>query len=282
MPNSRAFAFENVLRIGLAVLLGMLFIVSAVAKIFGIDQFELYVYSFGLIPLNLTFILVRLCIGIELALGVVLLTGWKRRTVLWVMLAILLFFSLFLCYTALNGRNDSCQCFGQLADMPPALSMLKNAVLIVLVLLCIKLQRKQNDKRTWLTVLLTVAALAVPFIVSVPDSWLFGASRERYNATALKEVLVEPRRDAVLIAFVTPGCPYCRMTRQKLDAMTDRHNIPEEAIIYIEPDDIGDSLFLTITYGARPLLLLMQDDSVTATYHYRNINESQIVDALKQ
>ncbi len=278
--NSR----DTIIRCTLSILLAAVFIVSAVAKIFGIDQFELYVYSFGFLPLNLTFVLARLCIGIELALGLLLLTTWRRRAVLLAMLAMLLFFSLFLCYAALRGRTDSCQCFGQLADLSPALSLLKNAVLIAITLVAIKLHREQRRKPLWLAIALSVAALATPFIVSVPDSWMFGASHERYNEEALHETLKQSSNQAIkqyVVAFVTPGCPYCRMTRQKLDAMAERNNLPEEAILFIEPKDIGNSLFLAVTYGARPLLLLMNNDSVTATYHYRNINERQIVDALK-
>lgn len=277
------------------ILLAGCFIVSAAAKLWSIDQFEMYVYSYGLFSLNLTFILVRLCIGVELALGIMLLIGWRRRTVLLAMLAMLLFFSLFLCYAALRGRTDSCQCFGQLADMPPAVSLLKNAVLTLLTLVALRLQREQK----WLGVVVSVVGLAVPFIVSVPDSWMFGASHERYNSAALKEVVsgkwkVESESAASghpspssshlsprLLAFVTPGCPYCQMTRQKLDAMAERNQLADGAIVYIEPKDIGDSLFLAITYGARPLLLLMDGDSVTATYHYRNINERQIVKKMK-
>ena len=273
---------KTVARNALCILLAAVFIVSAVAKIFSIDQFELYVYSYGLFSLNITFILVRLCIGIELMLGVLLLTGWRRRMILLAMLAMLLFFCLFLCFAALRGRTDSCQCFGQLADTPPTLSLLKNAVLVIMTLAALRLQGKQSRKRTWLVAVLTAAALATPFIVSVPDSWMFGSSHERYNREALKDVECGDRETDRLVAFVTPGCPYCRMTRQKLDAMAVRHNITDEAIIYIEPKDIGDSLFLTVTYGARPLVLLMHGDSVMATYHYRNIYERQIVKALKK
>jgi hypothetical protein len=197
-------------------------------------------------------------------------------------LVALLFFCLFLCFAALRGRTDSCQCFGQLANMTPTLSLLKNAVLVIMTLAALRLQGKQSRKRTWLAAVLTAAALATPFIVSVPDSWMFGSSHERYNREALKDVECGDRETDRLVAFVTPGCPYCRMTRQKLDAMAVRHNITDEAIIYIEPKDIGDSLFLTVTYGARPLVLLMHGDSVMATYHYRNINERQIVKALKK
>ncbi|MBR6292145.1 MAG: thioredoxin family protein [Bacteroidales bacterium] len=288
------------------ILLGAVFILSAGAKLWSIDLFELYIYSFRYFPLNLTFILARLCIGAELALGVLALTGWHRRPVLATMLAMLFFFSIFLCCAALIGREDSCQCFGQLADMPPAVSLLKNSVLILLTLLCLRRAKesrsgkveesksgkvedtKRNKIRAWLTGIIIAAALATPFIISVPDSWMFGPSHEHYDAEALHEALEGEtndrfviEQDRCLVVFVTPGCPYCKMTRQKLDAMSQRYFFHPGDIVYIEPDDLPDGMFLRITYGARPLILMMDRDKVVATYHYRNINERQIVRFLR-
>ena len=280
----RRKALSTVLRI----LLGTVFTVSAVAKLLAIDQFELYVYSYSFFSLNTTYVLARLCIGMELALGMFLFPGWHKRLVLMLTLAMLIFFSIFLCYAALIGRTDSCQCFGRLADMPPTVSLLKNAVLIVMVLATMKalVAKGIESLRCWKKVaqwIILAAALAIPFIVSVPDSWMFGPANERYNEEALQTVL-EMRPDlaegAHLVAFVTPGCPYCRMTRQKLDSMSKRNTLPKEAVQYIEPGDLPDGLFLHLTYGARPMLLLMQDGTVVSTYHYRNISERQIVRTL--
>ena len=289
------------------ILLGAVLILSAGAKLWSIDQFELYIYSYRFFSLNLTFILARLCIGIELALGVLALTGWHRRIVLGTMFAMLLFFSFFLCCAALIGREDSCQCFGQLADMPPAISLLKNSVLILLNLICLKatsgksieesrshIVEEENSRksqktnttklRNWLTGIIIAAAMATPFIISVPDSWMFGPSHERYDAEALHEALEGKTCDNGVIdlyrhvvVFVTPGCPYCKMTRQKLDAMAQRNFFHPGDIVYIEPNDLPDGMFIRITYGARPLILLMDSGGeVVATYHYRNINERQI------
>ena len=132
----------KLIRIGgvtLRVLLALLFVLSAVAKLFAIDDFELYVFSYGLLPLDLCFIIARLCIGAELALALLIAVGRWRRWVNLAALLILVAFSLFLCYAMIVGRTDSCQCFGRLADMPPAVSLLKNAVLIALVLVYMKI-----------------------------------------------------------------------------------------------------------------------------------------------
>ena len=278
--------------IGLIIrlLLGVIFVASAAAKLWSIDRFELYIFSYGFVSLNLSFLVARICIGVELALGVLLLTGWLRRLTLTLVALILLAFSIFLGFAALVGRTDSCQCFGQLADMPPAVSLLKNALLLVLTLLCTRLSASAEGRRwhRWAAAVIAAAALAVPFAVSVPDNWMFGATGEIYDEKALAEVLdekldsLEPRNSNKIIAFVTPGCPYCHMTRQKLDYIAARHHLPTESIIYIEPGDIGSRLFLETTRGASPLVLLIEEGTVSATFHYRNINERKITRALRR
>ena len=104
----------------------------------------------------------------------------------------LLLFSLFLCFAILIGRTDSCQCFGKWIDIPPAPSLLKNAVLIVIVLAYNRFGgdgqiRCGSRLRGWLTAALVVAALVVPFVVSVPDSWMYRTADGRFNNEALQD-----------------------------------------------------------------------------------------------
>ena len=286
----------KLIRIGgvtLRVLLALLFVLSAVAKLFAIDDFELYVFSYGLLPLDLCFIIARLCIGAELALALLIAVGRWRRWVNLAALLILVAFSLFLCYAMIVGRTDSCQCFGRLADMPPAVSLLKNAVLIALVLVYMKIGGNGESRRTKSAVKILVAlgaaaALALPFAVSVPDNWMYGAEEMRFDRAAFAEAIGEGGGLADygicdgrhLVAFVTPGCPYCRMTRQKLGTIAERHNIDDGSIMYLEPEEIGIGLFMSITRGMRPLVMLVDDGEVRVTYHYRNIKERQVVEFL--
>lgn len=286
----------KLIRIGgmtLRVLLALLFVLSAVAKLFAIDDFELYVFSYGLLPLDLCFIVARLCIGAELALALLIAVGRWRRWVNLAALLILVAFSLFLCYAMIVGRTDSCQCFGRLADMPPAVSLLKNAVLIALVLVYMKIGGDGESRRTKSAVKILVAlgaaaALALPFAVSVPDNWMYGAEEMRFDRAAFAEAIGEGGELADygigdgrhLVAFVTPGCPYCRMTRQKLGTIAERHNIDDGSILYLEPEEIGIGLFMSITRGMRPLVMLVDNGEVRVTYHYRNIKERQVVEFL--
>lgn len=285
--------------------MGVIFCLSAVAKLVAIDDFELYVYSFGWLPLNVSYVAARLCIGWELVLGALLMAGWRKKTMRLATLLTLVAFSLLLCYLALVGRNESCECMGKLVEMSPTVSLLKNAVLIMLVLLGVRGKGEMRDEKgemrkekdvlkgeRWKVVVAFVVGLmllALPFVVSVPDSWGFGPNREPYGETALKEAtegdgallrmgLGEGRK---LVVFVTPKCPYCKLARKKIDGMKHRHDLKEGSVVYVEPTDIGEEVWLGITYGSRPMLLLMENQEVKATYHLRNVDEDEIVDFLK-
>ncbi len=278
-----------VLRVGV----GAVFCLSAVAKLAGIDSFELYIYSYGFLPLNACFVAARLCIGAELALGVMTLTGWLPRTMRLATIGILLFFTLFLCYAALVGREDSCQCFGGWAEMSPAQSMLKNAVLLVVVIIYYRLSCSCLRMKWWkklVAAVLVLASMSMPFVVSVPDNWLFGTADERYNDNVLQETMDDGGVLSAmgvgaghrLVAFVTKGCPYCQMTREKLGSMSRRHHLGEGRMVFVEPSDIGKETFIGITHGARPLVMLLDGRRVVRTYHMRNIDEKEVVTFLSE
>lgn len=289
MPSKRP-----VVVLVLRLLLAAVFMVSAVAKLFAIDDFELYIFSYGFFSLNASYLVARACIAVEFLVGLFLALGWWARWVQLLALAMLLFFSLFLCYAALVGRTDSCQCFGRLADFSPAQSLLKNAVLIVLVLILYRFSRTYRTSRLsrisiLFSVLFVLASFVAVFCISVPDNWMFGAEEVRYDKVLFEEALSPEgalAEDGLaeghqLVAFVTPGCPYCRMTREKLSSIASRHHLDTAAIHYYEPQELPDGLFLQITYGQRPLILLIDNGVPVVTYHYRNINEKEVADFLR-
>lgn len=287
--KTRELLEKPAVRITLRVLTGAVFCLSALSKLVGIDQFELYVYSYGFLSLSASYIVARLCIGLELVVALMMWAGWYLRLTRLATLLMLVFFSLVLCYAALAGRDDSCQCFGQLVDMNPGESLLKNAVLIAVVLLFVPMGERPQ-KRVWkMVACLSGAVLMVlPFVVSVPDSWGFGPQRERFGEETLQASMDEGGKleqmgighGHKLVAFVTPNCPYCKLAREKLGSMAKRNDIAEGKIVYVQPSDIGDSLFIAITYGARPLMLLMDGKEVKATYHLRNVDEDEVAEVL--
>ena len=119
----------------LKVLLGLVFIVSALLKVVGIDRFEIYVYSYHIFSLNFSFLVARAAIILELVLGIGLVSHTLHKLYWWGSVAMLGSYTLLLIYALTMGRTDSCHCFGDYLQLDPKQSLIKNGVLMLLFLL---------------------------------------------------------------------------------------------------------------------------------------------------
>lgn len=292
------------------MLLGAFFIVSAVSKWLDIDHFEIYVFSYNILPLNLSFLAARLLIVAECVVGIALMANiWKRLVDVTTML-MLAAFTLFLGYATLIGRTDSCHCMGSVLQIDPTQSILKNAGLMLAMVFAMgsKPWKWRPKWYVWLPIMLAPAVAL--FINSAPDNWLFGASEEVFNQEELDKAISPEGELAPLaidkgnyvLAFLTPTCPYCKMADEKLAHICSRHELDSTAFVYLTPREDSTVALLTIdttsfirpshiidvmtwsmiTYGQRPMIFLIEDGKVKATCHYRNINEQQIVEFLNR
>ena len=304
-PSKAARVVALVLRMAL----GALFFVSAIAKLIGIDRFEIYIFSFNLLPLTWSMMAARLVIVAELLVGIGLMANIAKRLVDTCALLMLVCFTLFLGYAALSGRTDSCQCMGSLVEFDPLQSIAKNAVLLLLLVVAMGARPWSWRPRWFVWLPVVLAPTVTVFVLSAPDNWLFGPSDEIYNAEQLDSAIAPDGELAPLqlaegrhaVAFLSPGCQFCRMADEKLTHICRRNGLDSTAFVYIIPaadstvapltlDTVSfirpghlvpPMTFALITYGQRPMLMLMENGKVTATCHYRNINEKQIVDFLK-
>ena len=292
------------------MLLGIFFVVSAIAKLVDIDRFEIYIFSYNILSLNLSFLVARLVIVGELLVGIGLVANVYKRLVDTCALLMLVGFTLFLGYASLIGRHDSCQCMGALLDINPTLSILKNALLTLLLLFAMGARPWRWRPRWYVWLPLVLAPTVAVFILSAPDNWLFGPSDEVYNAeefaTAIQpEGILYPLhldQGRHVIAFLTPGCPFCRMADEKLTHICRRNHLDSSAFLYfcptpdstLAPLTVDTTTFIRpcylipslsyalITYGQRPIIFLTDSGKVTGTCHYRNIDERRIVEFIKK
>ena len=364
------------------LLLGMMFVLSAVLKFITIDLFEAYVYSFGLMPLKMSFYVARLVLVSELILGAALISHRHRRFTVLVSVLYLLCFVVFLAYAHFVGRTDSCHCFGELFPFNPVQSILKNAVLIVLLLFVFKFGANDWWPRWWLvllvylatigaglllmryglhlidklslvllmvmtcvgllasmpfykkwyvTVLLLLAPLVAIFVLTPPDSWFYRNTDEPFDEALLRETLQPAVVDSAMattadsvaasdtvatgaladlgldkgrhvVALFSPGCGYCRLAAGKIATIASRSDNDGSRIVYVFPKVEGEErydrfyeesrspryterrinkvLFVRITRGAFPMVLLMEDGEVKASFAYRNIDEALLRDYL--
>lgn len=290
------------------MLLGIFFIVSAVAKLIDIDRFEVYIFSYNILSLNTSFLVARMVIICEMLVGFGLVANLFKRWVDTCAMLMLVGFTLFLGYASLIGREDSCQCMGALVDIDPTRSILKNALLILLLLFAMGARPWQWRPRWFVWLPAVIAPTVTVFILSAPDNWLFGPSDEIYNADEFATA-IQP--DGLLdtlnldegrhvLAFLTPGCPFCRMADEKLTHICRRNDLDSAAFVYlcptadstlapltldtttfIRPSYLIPSLtYALITYGQRPIVFLTDQGRVVGTCHYRNIDERRLVEFL--
>jgi uncharacterized membrane protein YphA (DoxX/SURF4 family) len=148
---------KNTLAWVLRIVVSLLFIVSAVAKLskseildspyFAISTFEVkQLYTLGFSQ-SIAPYFSRILIGIELALGILLLQkNYLKRFIIPVTILMLGVFIFHLSYLILsNGNSGNCGCFGELIPMTPAESIVKNIVAIGLLVWIYKLLPKETE-----------------------------------------------------------------------------------------------------------------------------------------
>ena len=80
-------------------------------------------------------------ITLEIIAGVALLIAWKKKFVLWMLLALIIFFTILTGYAYLSGKFTNCGCFGDCLPITPLTSFIKDVVLLVMILFLLTGQR---------------------------------------------------------------------------------------------------------------------------------------------
>jgi len=289
----------------LKVLLGLVFIVSAVLKIVDMDRFEIYVYSYHFFSLNFSFLAARAAIIVELVLGIGLVSNTLHKMYWWGSMAMLLGYTLLLIYALHLGRTDSCHCFGDFLQFDPKQSLVKNGILMFLFLLIYRMEGWKTPFR-WLILCLAVMASTIGvFVVSPPDNYTSSYDPEKnlqYELFdhALDETPLDTlslREDKQVVCFFSTSCEYCQMAAQKLSLMQRFYGFPADNIMFVfmgSEDGIArfyeesaSAHYRSVLYpdvvkllkvinGNFPVIVLMDNGEVVHEYGFRNMREDEI------
>ena len=289
----------------LKVLLGLVFIASAVLKILDMDRFEIYVYSYHFFSLNFSFLVARAAIILELVLGIGLISNSLHKMYWWGSMAMLIGYSILLLYALVIGRTDSCHCFGDFLQLNPKQSLLKNGVLMALFLLIYRLKEWKTPFR-WLILCLAVMASTIAvFVVSPPDNYTPDYNPDQNLQVELfDEALNEAPLDVLnlregrkVICFFSTSCDYCQMAAKKLSLMQQFYGFPPENITFVfmgteegvtefyektELARYGYVLYedvvklLKISNGNFPTIVFLDNGKVVHEYGFRNMREEEI------
>lgn len=301
---------RNIIRLGI----GSMFIIAAFLKLWSIDELEIYIYSFDIFNFITTTVLSRLLISGELILGTFLIFNiWHRLT--WTAtLMTECVFTLFLVFTALFRDDANCHCFGEMVELNPLESIVKNIVTIAL--LFVVRNGDERKYRLWLPSVLCVSSLVATFIVTPMDSLynkIFSTEKEistvdLYEAfddiqkidfteegVSVDSVMTfVPDEERHLMVIVSSGCKYCQIGVKKLSLIvknkgidTDKINIviwgsKEGVRNFREMTETHDYSYwhimprqaIDVTYGRFPMFIWMEGDSVVSAGDFRDIDDS--------
>lgn len=287
------------------VLLGLVFIVSAILKLIEIDKFELYIYSYHFFNLNFTFLVARAAIILELVLGIGMVSNRFHKTTWWTSMAMLAGYTLFLAYAQIIGRSGNCHCFGELMDFNPWQSILKNLVLMGLFAIIYKMDDKR-PKRPYLMLASAVMLTSViVFAVSPPDNFIPKRFfSENVNEELLAQTLSEPPlsdyrlgEGKQMVCFFSTQCEYCQLAARKVSLMQQHFSIPKENITYVflgseegirefysksESSEFRNVLYedavrlIKVIEGAFPTIVLVDNGTVVHEYGLRDMKEAEV------
>ena len=289
----------------LKVLLGLVFIVSAILKVVDMDKFEIYVYSYHFFSLNVSFIVARLAIILELVLGIGLVSHTLHKMYWWGSMAMLGGYTLLLIYALTLGRTDSCHCFGDFLQLDPKQSLIKNGALMLLFLLIFKMESWKTPFR-WLILILAIMASSIAvFVISPPDNLTTNSDPEQNLQVELFDEMLDTvpldslhlREGKQVVCFFSTSCEYCQLAAHKFSLMQQFYGFPPEQITYLfmgnengiagfyqlsESAQYRDVLYpdvarlLKAVNGNLPVIVFLEEGDLVYECGFRNMNEAEI------
>jgi thiol-disulfide isomerase/thioredoxin len=216
----------------LCLIIGAYFIFSGSAKIINIEILEYtLVNSFGI---NWSFapFAARFIIGLEFLLGIFLCFQIRiKKITIPCTLSLMLAFTIYVVYGIASKNPESCNCLGDVLQLTPLQSLIKNIVIIALLITGYKIypnnQLNKFNHKYFITTL-AIFSLASPFILYPVETQV---SQFKYvdnlnqtlqldsiyvNTDKAQIPSVDFREGKHIVAFLSLTCQHCRMAALKL------------------------------------------------------------------
>lgn len=151
------------------VFVGVLFIFSGLVKAndpLGLSyKMQEFFDLWGMSALDgISLALSIIVIAFEIIAGAALLLGWRIKLIIWLLLLLIVFFTVLTGYAYLSGKFKGCGCFGDCIPITSGTSFLKDIVLLVLILFLLMYQKKiQPVFSKGITLVLLLCAVVFSF-----------------------------------------------------------------------------------------------------------------------
>ena len=304
---------NNIWKLVIRIGIGLFFIVSAVLKLLSLDDFELYIYSFNIVNFAWSGIVARTIIASEILVGILLIIKVRYKEAWWLTLLMLVGFSFLLIYVMIFRDDSNCHCMGDLVEIKPSISLIKNLVAIVLLLLV----RTEDDYqfgplgRKLAVIGAFVAAIVPPFALFPTDGLynLFSKSDgQDYNETEFHALMADSTMQDVhiadgnyIIGVISSGCGFCKTSCLKMSEIVDNNHLDTNKILYFVWGDsasvqpfqvetktesfryvmVNPVVAIRVVNGNFPTYLFVKNGEVETTADLRHLTEKIVCDHLQ-
>ncbi len=299
----------RILKIIVRLLLGAFFVATAVLKLLSLDNFEIYIYSFNLFGYTLCAVVARLVIAAELVLGLLLATRIFYKPAWWLTMAMMTGFTLLLVYAALFRSDANCHCMGDLVQMRPSVSIVKNLITILLLLLVRNEKELVFKRKRLVGIAILAVSILVPFALFPTNAVykLFSGGKDNINKEAFETFMQDSTIRTLqidngrhLVGYLAAGCKYCKTGGAKLNSIVEKHHLntgkvtffiwgDEEAIQTYKAETGADKfryqpvnpvMAVQLVGGEFPTFLMLQDGNIVDILDIRRLDEQTITQFL--
>lgn len=295
----------------LLIIIGVFFILSAVAKLFPVIQFEFLLGSFSL-PWSWTPYIARTIIGVELVLGILLLLRFRlHRLAIPLSIRFLIFMTLVLVYRWMTaGADAECGCMGDWLSMTPLQSILKNIALIgALFWMKKNIAPSHSISNNYILLSIAIVSFVLPYIIE-PVYVGLNTTRDQQEtypfdvdllyADNQKELpKIDVRKGKHIVAFLSVNCPHCKLAAKKIAIIYQLHpEIPFYFFINGKDENIAkfcseqkcesvpyskllQPQFLQLAGPELPSIQFLEDGQVVRNVDYLDLDVKSMEDFLK-
>ncbi|KAF0141471.1 MAG: hypothetical protein FD122_1463 [Stygiobacter sp.] len=240
----------------LRILLAVVFIFSAFSKLIVPGLIEIILVDQGFASSReAVAIYVRLLIGLELALGLLLLQpNYLKRIIVPASFYFLLGFTFYLIYTSFFlGEKDNCGCFGEMLKLSPVESIFKN---IILMIPAVVLERliKEEKKTVWIPASFLILSIALVFLISqvnVVRDFKFSQYTSFEGSGR-----VDLSSGNKLVAVFNTECDHCQAAAKDLAKLKSHRNFPEMYVLFFSEGVVSVDSFKKLTKSNFPYKII--------------------------
>lgn len=116
---------------------------------------------------SISLLVAVILVVLEVALGIMVLTGWKIKTGVYLLLAMILFFTFLTFYSAYFDKVTDCGCFGDAIKLTPWESFYKDIVLLVLIVFMATFRKHLPEGTSGFGKWVTIGSLIVSIFLAI-------------------------------------------------------------------------------------------------------------------